>query len=147
MIADGQLSLFEGNGHSGGDDDLLAAVRKLVAEPDMTAAEVEAVVADALAEMGWHPEVPLRAQPCRCVRRLIFRPGSTCHWCGHSPHAEGGPRYVEPVERRQGGRPAASRSRRCRRCRGFLVWSGRAWTCEQVTCPLFERPQEEAAMA
>jgi hypothetical protein len=88
----------DSNGHVAVDADLLAALRELVAEPDMSEAEIEALVADALAEMGWHPEAPLRAQPCRCLRRLVFRPGSTCHWCGRSPHAPGGERYMEPVE-------------------------------------------------
>jgi hypothetical protein len=114
VIADAQLALFgdsdgrdarapeaapsESNGRVAVDADLIAAVRELVAEPDMTAVEVEAVVADALAEMGWHPHAPLRAQPCRCLRRLVLRPGPECYWCGRSPHAVGGPRYVEPVE-------------------------------------------------
>jgi hypothetical protein len=79
------------------DADLLEAVRRLVREPGMSDEETEAVVADALAEIGWHPGAPLRAQPCRCTRRLVLPPGSTCHWCGRSPYAPGGPRYVEPV--------------------------------------------------
>jgi Homing endonuclease associated repeat len=32
------------------------------------------------------------------MRQLVLPPGSTCYWCGRSPHAVGGPRYVEPIE-------------------------------------------------
>jgi hypothetical protein len=87
----------DSNGHVA-DADLLAALRELVAEPDMSEAEIEALVADALAELRWSPEAQLRAQPCRCLRRLVLPPGSTCHWCGRSPHAPGGESYVEPIE-------------------------------------------------
>lgn len=157
MIADAQLALFddsdvrdaparepaprESNGRVAIDADLIAAVRELVAEPDMTAVEVEAVVADALAEMGWHPHAPLRAQPCRCLRRLVLRPGPECYWCGRSPHAVGGPRYVEPVETRYANARKRSVSRRCRECGEPLAWSGREWICDAIMCSLAEASQ------
>jgi hypothetical protein len=107
VITDDQLALFdvsdvhdasESNGHLAVDADLIEAVRTLVSEPGMSDEEIQAVVADALAEIGWSSESPLRAQPCCCMRQLVLPPGSTCHWCGHSPYVEVGPRYLEPIE-------------------------------------------------
>jgi hypothetical protein len=63
----------------------LEAVRRLVAEDDMSTAEIEALVEDAVAHLGGKlPERPGRAQPCRYTRTLVLSPG-TCVWCGRAP--------------------------------------------------------------
>ena len=54
----------------------------------MTAEEIEAVVADALREMGWHPEASALPKPCKCTRALVLPPGATCVWCGRAPARE-----------------------------------------------------------
>jgi hypothetical protein len=99
VTAAGQLSLFTDPATNGNSyhDDLFEAVRRLVAEPGMSAEEVRAVVADALGELGWTPESPLRPAPCSCTRRLVLPPGSTCLWCGRPPRVPDGPVYRAPV--------------------------------------------------
>ena len=94
MSAEAQLPLFaelpareDTNGN--GDADLVEAVRQLVAEDGMSPDEVEAVVADALREMGWTAEASSLPRRCRCERALVLVPG-TCFWCGRAPALEEG---------------------------------------------------------
>jgi hypothetical protein len=82
-------------------DDLVAQLRALVAEPDMSDAEVEAAVRDALENMDWSAEergVELRryAESCRCDHGLPLANGwldgeVTCCWCGRRPPASSDP--------------------------------------------------------
>jgi hypothetical protein len=74
----------------GAQDDLIASVRALVAEPGMTDAEIEAVVEDALSGLGWRlPTDAARAKACECVHRLVLPfdrgDGPRCLWCGRAP--------------------------------------------------------------
>jgi hypothetical protein len=69
-------------------DDLREEVRQLVAEPGMSDRELEAVIKDALGEMGWHLIGELRAKPCRCPHPLLLadEPAEKrCHLCGRPP--------------------------------------------------------------
>jgi hypothetical protein len=88
-MSQGQLSLFDPVAENG-NDELWRAVADLVREDGMSDRELAAVVEDALARMGWHPDPEAgRPQPCRCAHRLVFRPGvfddARCAYCGRVP--------------------------------------------------------------
>lgn len=92
-----QLELFDDaaapvaaeNGHP----DLRAQVRAAVAEAGLSDAEVEALVEDALEQLGWHAQeaallAPTRPAPCQCERPLVLTNpwlGRSCIWCGRRP--------------------------------------------------------------
>lgn len=67
-------------------DQLAELVRAHVAEPDMSEAEIQAVVADALEQLGLEQPIPAR---CACTRPLVFRPDAfdspRCAYCGRVP--------------------------------------------------------------
>jgi hypothetical protein len=98
VIHEGQLSLFDAPPNGDADDaDLLEAVRRIVAEPGMSADELQAVVADALGQVGWHPKSPLRPAPCRCLPHGLVIFGARCWKCGRSLERLPGPYWVRPV--------------------------------------------------
>jgi hypothetical protein len=76
------------------DDDLVAQVRALVAEPGMTDGEIKALMEDALSRMGWRAQdgdlavAPL-APSCQCSPhglQLVDEFGDlTCWLCGRRP--------------------------------------------------------------
>jgi hypothetical protein len=78
-----QLVLFHerpANGR-GVRDQLVEVIRARVAEPGMSAAEIEAVVADALEQLR-----PPRRRPasCACERPLVLSRAAECVWCGRA---------------------------------------------------------------
>jgi hypothetical protein len=92
---EGQLELFDvgasnvesPNGH---ELDLRDQIAELVREPDMSEAEVDALIEDVLEQAGWGVDAlsaPSRAEPCRCDRSVVTRNpwGRTCLWCGRRP--------------------------------------------------------------
>jgi hypothetical protein len=88
----GQLAL-DFDGAQRAEDNLREQVRQLVAEPGMSDREVEAVMKDALGEMGWHFNGELRAKPCRCPHPLLLADElaeQRCHWCGREPQTMNG---------------------------------------------------------
>jgi hypothetical protein len=63
------------------EDDLLALVRRLVVEPSMGDAEIEAVVADALGELG---VTRTRAKGCCCLPGGLALDEPRCWRCGRA---------------------------------------------------------------
>jgi hypothetical protein len=71
-------------------DDLQGRIRASVTEPDMSDAEIDAAVADALKRLGLRTKGSRRARPCECVRvPMVFLDALAvdrrCARCGREP--------------------------------------------------------------
>ena len=66
----GQLAFDFDADTTNGEDDLIARIRERVTEPDMSEAEVEALVVDVLDRLGLAPsgDGPLKPKRCECER-------------------------------------------------------------------------------
>jgi hypothetical protein len=89
MKADDRQLAFDFDVAENGNGDLRERIRELVAEEGMSAEEVDAVIADALDQLGWNgAPAPTRAEPCECERPLILTNpwlGRSCTKCGRRP--------------------------------------------------------------